>query len=354
MSAPCKPAGNASGQHGAKTAALFLCVLLLLSCAGCGGTHRYSVTFVDVFDTVTTFTAYARTRGEFDDLAERLHQQLLEDHRRFDIYREYPDMVNLCTLNRLAGTEAVEVDGRLMDLLLLSRSYYALSGGKLNIALGAVLDLWHEAREAAGADPDSAHPPDEARIREAAEHCHMEDLVLDTDTRTVRYLDPELRLDVGAVAKGWAQAKSMELLDQAGCGNCLLNMGGSVCCRGGRPDGSPWTIGLEDPLDKGSPMRTFSLSDSSAVTSGVDQRYFLADGVRYHHIIDPDTCSPGTLYTQVTVLLPDPSAADALSTALFLMEPEAGKALAAEIGAEALWILPDGSLIRTDGFPELG
>ena len=353
MPAFCKPAGKHIGQHGAAIAALLLCVVLLFSCTACSGPHRYSVTYADVFDTVTTFTAYAGSRAEFDALAEKLHAQLLEDHRRFDIYHEYSNLVNLCTLNKMAGKEAVQVDWDLMDLLQFGALWHELTGGKLNIALGPVLALWQEARETAAADPAAARLPDGVRLRDAAAHCSMADLVLNTDNRSVSYLDPELKLDVGAIAKGWAQNRAMELLDNARCTSWLLNMGGSVCCRGTKPDGSPWIIGLEDPLDKSKPMRTFALTDSSAVTSGVDQRYYLVEGKRYHHLIDPETGFPCDRYTQVTILTPNPLFADALSTALFLMDQEDGQRLAQELEAEALWILPDGSQIKTDGFPEL-
>ena len=353
MSAICKLARTGTKQHGAFCAALLLCLSLLLPFSGCAGAQKYSVTFLDVFDTVTTFTACTRSRAEFDSLAESLHEQLLEDHRRFDIYHEYPGLVNLCTLNRLAAGETVETDRNLLDLLDFAAGMYEITGGKLDIALGPVLALWQEAREAAAADPAQARVPEEALLREAAAHSRMGDLVLEPGSCSVHYLDPGLRLDVGAVAKGWAQARAGALLEESGCTSWLLNMGGSVSCRGTKPDGSPWNIGLEDPLDKSKTMRIFSLSDSSAVTSGVDQRYFMAEGVRYHHIIDPETLYPGTLYTQVTVVVQDPLLGDALSTALFLMDTEAGKALAASFGAEVFWILSDGSQIKTEGFPPL-
>ena len=353
MSAICKRGRKRTDRRGIRTAALFLCVLLLSGCAGCGGMQRYSATFIDVFDTVTTFTAYAGSRSEFDALAERVHGFLREEHRRFDIYREYADMTNLCTLNQLAWEGPVSVDRELMELLLFSREMYGSSGGKLNIALGPVLLLWETARTKAAEDPASAAPPDPSALAEAAEHCRMEDLILDPEAGTVRFADPCMRLDVGAVAKGWAQAGAMELLQTLGCENYLLNMGGSVCCRGCKPGGEAWSIGLEDPLDKAKPMRTFSMTDSCAVTSGVDQRYFLVGETRYHHLIDPDTGLPGRLYSQVTVLLPDPAMADALSTALFLLDREAGLSLAEEAKAQVLWICPYGDGVSTEGFPDL-
>lgn len=339
----------------AKGSALLFCgfFLFFLLFPGCSASRRYSVTWADVFDTVTTFTAYARSRDEFDALAERLHSCLQEEHRRFDIYREYGDTVNLCALNRRASAEAVAVDRELMELLLFSREMYARSRGKLNIALGPVLLLWEDARRGAAADPAHAAPPDPDELAEAAKHCRMEDLVLDPEAGTVRFLDPAMRLDVGAVAKGWAQAEAMALLKELGCGDYLLNMGGSVCCCGRKSGNQLWTIGLEDPLDKAKPMRTFTMTDSCAVTSGVDQRFFLVKDTRYHHLIDPDTSCPGTRYSQVTVLLPDPAMADALSTALFLLDRETGLALAKEEGAQVLWIYPDGSSGSTEGFPPL-
>ena len=353
MSAICDRGSRIN--RSAKRSPLLLCGLLLFSLLlpGCGTARRYSVTWADVFDTVTTFTAYTRSRAEFDALADRLHGYLQEEHRRFDIYREYDDTVNLCTVNRRAAGEAVSVDQDLMALLLFAREMYGRSGKKLNIALGPVLRLWEDARKHAAADPASAAPPDPSVLAEAAEHCRMEDLVLDPEAGTVHFLDPVMGLDVGAVAKGWAQAGAMDLLNTLGCRDYLLNMGGSVSCRGHKSGGKAWSIGLEDPLDKAKPMRTFPMTDSSAVTSGIDQRYFLANGTRYHHLIDPDTGCPGDRYSQVTILLPDPALADALSTALFLLDRNTGLALAEELDAQVLWIYPDGRSESTEGFPKL-
>ena len=119
-------------------------------------------------------------------------------------------------------------------------------------------------------------------------------------------------------------------------------------CRG---DGSPWTAGIQNP-DTDSPDRylhILELEDMSLVTSGSYQRYYTVDGKPYHHIIDPDTGMPENRYVSVTVLCPDSGMADALSTALFNMEPEAGRQLAERMGAEVLWVRPDGTETATPG-----
>ncbi len=329
---------------------VFLCLLLLVS-PGCGSQRRYTVAYADAFDTVVSFTAYAGSAGEFDALAEQFHASMLRYHRLFDVYREYPGMVNLCAVNRLAGEGAMSVGPELLELLQFSREAYAASGGQLNIAMGAVLSLWQEAREQAALHPESAVPPDPGLLREAAAHCRMEDLLLDEDAGTVFFADPELKLDVGAVAKGWAQARLAEELEAMGCTAFLLNMGGSILCRGSKPGGVPWSVGVRDPQAQGEMLLTLELTDTCAVTSGADQRFFTAaDGTRYPHIISPDTLYPAEGYLQVTVLSPDPAEADVLSTALFLLGLSQGEALVRKTGAEALWVLPDGTQRMTEGF----
>lgn len=329
-----------------KKIAILLILVLLLS--GCSSEQaRQQITWLDVFDTVTTLQSFDNPES-FSQNAQKLHDTLLQYHKLLDIYQDYPGLNNLKTVNDRAGIAPVEMDGEVLEFLQQCRDYYDLTGGKVNIAFGSVLSLWHDSREAALSDPEHAALPQHAALKAAAAHTDIENLVLDFENSTVYLADPEMRLDVGAVAKGWAAKKAAELLPEG----YLLNLGGNLVATGSKPDGGAWSIGIQSPFDTGSYLRTVSLSSGAAVTSGDYQRYFEVQGVRYNHIIDPETLDSARLWKSVTVLCDDSALADCLSTALFLLDYETGSALAISCGAEALWVAADGSTRQTDSFPE--
>lgn len=321
-----------------KIISILLCLLLLTGCSR--KPQVYQVTWLDVFDTVTTLRGYAPSEKTFNETAARVHEELLQYHQLFDIYNSYPGITNLHTVNTSAGFP-VTVDERITALLTNCKSYYALTGGTVNVAMGSVLRLWHDGREA-GVLPN----PD--ALRAAAAHCSMDDLLLDGNTVTLR--DPDMLLDVGAVAKGWTTQRICETLPEG----YLLNVGGNTAAPAPKPDGSGWIIGIQDPNNESQYLRTAPLYSGSLVTSGDYQRTFTVDGVAYHHIIDPDTLMPGGVFRSVTIACADSGLADCLSTALFLMDQETGTALAAQCGVEALWVCSDGSILQTPGFPSNG
>ena len=238
------------------------------------------------------------------------------------------------------------VDARILDLLLLCRDLYADSGGKVNAAMGSVLLLWHEAREASVNDPEHAYLPEEDAIQAALEHTSFDNVVLDEAASTVYLTDPAQRLDVGAVAKGYAAGAVAAALPTG----MVLSLGGNVCVTGPKPDGSPWVIGVQNPDgDDTEYVQRLDITSGAVVTSGDYQRYYTVDGVAYHHIIDPDTGWPARHYRSVTVICADSGLADALSTAAFIMDEESGRILLETYGAEALWVYADGSASWTGG-----
>ncbi len=335
---------------------LMAAALSLLLLGGCAagtvpgqGPRRFEASFLTLFDTVTTIVGYAETEEDFRRTAQQLHDQLLEYHQMFDIYHEYAGINNLKTVNDRAGGEPVEVDSRLIDLLMFCRELDGLTGGRVDVTMGSVLALWHEARGSGVDDPEHAALPDSGALKEAAEHTGFELLEIDREASTLRLTDPLARLDVGAVAKGYA----VERVCQNAPEGLLLSVGGNVRATGPKPGGEPWVVGVQEP-DGGKEdyLHTLYVSDSSVVSSGDYQRYYTVDGVRYHHIIDPDTRYPGTRWRAVTVLCADSGLADGLSTALFLLSQEEGEALARQCGAEALWVAADGTLSCTGGFQE--
>ena len=301
-------------------------------------TRRYEAVWYDLFDTVTTLRGYAAGEAAFEQEAGRIHDALLEYHRLCDIYNDYPGLVNLKSVNDGAGGAPLRADPRLLDLLELCRSMYEDSGGAVDVTMGAVLALWHTARE-------NETPPDPAALVEAAKHGGFAFLEMDAEAMTLRLTDAGARLDVGAVAKGWAAARVMEHAPEG----YLLSVGGNVCASGPKPGGAAWVVALENP--DGGWLHTLELTRGSVVTSGDYQRFFLGpDGTRYHHIIDPETLQPARRWRAVSVLHPDSGVADALSTALFVLDRPAGEALVERRGGAALWVALDGEEYRTEGF----
>ena len=329
---------------------LLLPCLLLTACAAPEEVEtrpkQYQATFLDVFDTVTTVMGYAESQEVFTETAEMAHDLLLEYHQLYDIYNDYEGIHNLKTVNDQAGIAPVTVDARILDLLLLCRDLYADSGGKVNAAMGSVLLLWHEAREASVNDPEHAYLPEEDAIQAALEHTSFDNVVLDEAASTVYLTDPAQRLDVGAVAKGYAAGAVAAALPTG----MVLSLGGNVCVTGPKPDGSPWVIGVQNPDgDDTEYVQRLDITSGAVVTSGDYQRYYTVDGVAYHHIIDPDTGWPARHYRSVTVICADSGLADALSTAAFIMDEESGRILLETYGAEALWVYADGSASWTGG-----
>ena len=329
-------------------ACMLIAVLLLTASCAAGGAEsyqKYRYTFFGCFDTVIIFTAYAADQAEFETYAKLVEAEMTRYHQIFDKYNAYEGVDNLYAVNQGAAEAPAAAEPELIDLLLTVREWREAYGGALNPAMGAVLDLWHDARE------DGTALPDEAALKQAAEHMNYDQVIVDEEAGTVYFEDPGISLDVGAVAKGYAAELTCETLRENGLDSFLLNAGGNVVC-GGKPlDGRDfWVVGVED-LDGVSTRETLGATDLSVVTSGDYQRYYTVDGVNYHHLIDPETLYPAAHMHAVTILHPDSALGDFLSTTAFLLPYEESRALIESIpGAEAMWTLMDGSEEMTDGF----
>ena len=329
-----------------------LLALALLLC-GCDGARteqqQYTATFLTVFDTVTTVVGRDTSEEAFTEKAQAVHDGLLVYHQLFDIYHEYEGLNNLKTINDHPG-EAIEVDRAVIDLLIDCKLYDKLTDGRVNAAMGSVLALWHEARNDGLDDPMHAYLPDAEALAEAAKHTSWDSVVIDPENSTVTITDPDLRLDVGAIAKGWSVQRVAETAPEG----LLISVGGNVCATGPKDEsGTPWVVGVQDPDGGENYLHTLYLTKGSMVTSGDYQRAYMVDGEMYHHIIDPDTLYPGSLWRAVTVVCPDSGLADALSTALFLLPMEEGQKLLDACESTAMWVDAEGNMYYSTGFEEL-
>ena len=338
-----------------RIAAILLIIAALFAPCGCKKTDaKYQYAFFDVFDTVTELTIYAENETAAADAARAAHERLIYLNKLFDIYNEYNDAVSLMAVNASAAKAPVSVSDETMALLKFAKEAYALTGGRVNAAMGSVLSIWHDYREAGLAGEANAKLPPMELLEQAAEHTDINSIVLDEAKGTVSFTDDMVRLDVGAIAKGFAGQLVTDGLNariEAGeISAALISLGGNVCAAGTKPNGEAWQIAVQNPRGEGN-AATVSIASGYVITSGDYQRYYTVNGIRYNHIIDPDTLMSADKYASVTVVSSNGALADALSTALFIMDTDEGRALIDSIDdAEALWIAKDGGITRTDGF----
>lgn len=331
-----------------RLAALAALLLVLLNGCAHAPPTRYSATYWDTFDTVITLTGYAASQRAFDGVAEAAHAEFVRLHAIFDRYEAHEGVRGVWLLNQSAGQGPVEVEPELLALLELCLREQPATGGKVNVFLGGALELWHQYRA-----EGRALPPLE-QLQAAAGHASAQSVRVDVQRGTVEITDPALSLDVGAVAKGFATEQVARLVESLGMTSYLINAGGNVRAGSAPEDGrANWRVGVDNPQKAGTLLATLEMSGCSAVTSGVSQRYYEVDGVRYHHLIDPDTLMPGREHLQVTIVTEDSALADLLSTAAFLLPHEESRQLVESLdGVEALWVLPDGSLSQSSGLSD--
>ncbi len=354
----------------------FISVLLLTSiifnltaCSLKTEPERYQAQFLELFDTVTTIIGYAESKEEFSEFSQSVYDNLKEYHELFDIYHNYEGINNVKTINDNAGIAPVKVDQRIIELLQFAKEAYTLSEGKVNVAFGAVLSVWHDYREEGLNTPDRAKLPPMELLKEKAKHTDMNQIIVDEKASTVYLTDPEMRLDVGAIAKGYATEQVARIAMADGYTNALFSVGGNVRSIGSKgPDIREkadtstskkvvaWKVGVQNPdLESDEPyLDILELDNLSLVSSGDYERYYTVDGKRYHHIINPDTLMPTTYYRAVSIVTEDSGLADALSTAIFNLPYEEGLKLIESLpDTEALWVYTDGTLKPSSGFEAL-
>ncbi len=224
-------------------------------------------------------------------------------------------------LNAAAGRGAVAVGPDMLAVLDAAQEASRETRGAFDITFGALSDIWRFDHD----QDDRVPSPDEiaARLR-LIDHAAV---VIDRAAGTARITRPGVKVHLGGIGKGYAVDRGAALLRSHGFENFLIQSGGDMYV-GGQPDGRPWRLGIQDPRGPAdTPFAVVELTNATFSTSGDYERFFMKDGRRYHHILDPDSGRPAMASRSVTIVTPRAVDADALSTAVFILGPEAGMAL---------------------------
>ena len=349
-----------------KIALGLILILLNINLYGCSKEltedyTKYNESFLDTFDTVTTFVAYTKNQEEFNSYYEKIHSRYMELHKLYDKYNDYEGINNIKTINDNAGIKPVKVSKELLDLIIFSKDWYYKTKGKVNIALGPVLEIWHDYREEGMGDPANAKLPPIDVLKEANKYTDIEKVIVDTKNSTVYLPDSKMSIDVGAVAKGYATEIVINEVKEEGLKSGIISAGGNV-----RTIGKPlddvrerWGVGIQDPEKSIVPSEENLLdviftNDAAVVTSGDYQRYYIVDDKVIHHIIDPETLFPGNHFRAVSVISEDAGMADILSTTIFLLSYEEGIKLVDSLdGVEAVWMMGNGETKASEGMKKI-
>lgn len=351
-------------------------VASFLLVTGCQEKYQYySKQIVGPFDTITTYITYAKSEEDFEKQCDMIDEKLNYYDHLFDKYSSYDDLNNVKTINDYAGKKAIEVDQPLINLLELSIQRYKDISSKVNIAFGSVIEIWHTYREVAESNGGVGKVPSMEELKKANQHTNIESIKIDKEKKTVYISDEKVSIDLGATAKGYAiELVKQELIDM-GVDNFLLSGGGNVASYGERKitkEGdfyldecqNKYCVGIQSPGDGNfshdaddeniENEAILVVQGESIVTSGDYQRFYEdINGVRYHHLIDPETLYPAVHFRSVSIITEDSGYADFLSSAVFLMEYEDGLDLINSLdGVEAIWLLEDGKIRYSDGLKD--
>ena len=273
-------------------------------------------------------------------VAQQGVQAVMGEMRRIDAAMSpFIDSSELSLVNREAEQHPVKISNELFRLLQRANRVSTLTHGAFDITFASVGFLY---------DYRKAVRPDDRQRSEATALINYHRLKLDEARKTVRFTRPGMRIDLGGIAKGYAVDRSMALLEQLDIHNALVRAGGDSRVSGNRW-GRPWTIGIRDPRDRKGVVAVIPLEDVAVSTSGDYERFFEQDGVRYHHIINPRTGDSARELQSVTIIGPDATTTDALSTSVFVLGLQEGLKLVNNLpGIDAILVDNHGALHYSD------
>ena len=288
---------------------------------------------------------------------QAIEEAFAEMERVNSLLNNYDPQSEVSAINRHAGDGPVTVSRETMEALTLAVQYGDITGGALDITIGPLLRLWGFGKDDVGLE---GKEPDRAEINKARSlvDYHALELVEHTTPdgstkHTARLSRKEMWIDVGSFSKGYVADKAVAVLKKRHIENALVIAGGTVCGVGEKPDGSLWQVGIQHPRKQDRLLAALSLKNCSISTAGDYENFYLKNGKRRAHIIDPYTGNPVPHLQSVSVIAPDGVTSDLLDTPLFVLGPEKGMEIIRSLkGVEALMVSEGGTIVYSDGWPE--
>lgn len=331
-----------------KTVFALLALLPVLSLSGCGTlSSAFSNTKpVEKSEFLLNTDCHITIYDRVDDrVFDKAFARISDIESKMTVNAETSEIIEL---NRAAGKHEVQISEDTYNVLQKGIYYSELSGGKFDITVGPVVKLWN-------INTPQAAVPDADKLKEAVKLVDYKKLHLDRDKMTVRLDEEGMEVDLGGVAKGYAADEVEKVLAENGVRHAIINLGGNVLTMGSKPNGDPWKVGIQNPTTpQGDYMGVVKLTNQTAVTSGIYERFFEKDGKVYHHIMDVKTGYPvDNELESVTIITDKSSNGDGMSGVLFQLGVEKGMELAAKLqGIEAVFITKDKKIYVTAGLKD--
>ena len=279
--------------------------------------------------------------SEQPDAGERAIDAVMAEMRHIDSSMStYKPDSEVSRVNARAARGPVKISAELFGLLETALEYSRITDGAFDITYASVGFMY---------DFRARHHPDEKEIAAALPAVNYHHLLLDRVTRSVRFTQPGVRIDLGGIAKGYSVDRGIDILRRLGIRHALVSAGGDSRIIGDR-FGKPWIVGIRHPDRKDEVIARLPLVDTAISTSGDYERYFDEHGVRYHHIIDPRTGHSASAVRSATILAPTATRTDGLSKTAFVLGAEAALKIYARLAdVEAILVRPDGKVLYSQG-----
>ncbi len=233
------------------------------------------------------------------------------------VISDWKEDTEVAEINRQAGIKPVKVSDELINLIIRSNLISELTNGAFDISYASMDKIWKF-------DGSMTRMPTPEEIKQSVARIGFRHIIPDKENLTVFLEQKGMKIGFGAIGKGYSADKARELLEAHGVKGGIINASGDLTTWGTQPDGSPWMVGITNPLNENKVFSWFPLSNNAVVTSGNYEKYVEFNGKRYTHIIDPRTGYPASGLTSVTIFAPKAELADALATAVFVMGKEVG------------------------------